>query len=762
MEMALAVEKKPADQLSSRKVSPPEAPEGGKGIFSDNLEYLQELEHEGKIRLAIACLRETQGAANSAGPKEKGSDEKEDAGRRKEMNLGFLNLPQGGATLEELERLLEEVVSQNRSRAKNTIRHGLDLPFENICLSYGLDPIERTAVLLLFVSAIWGDFRNLLERCLSEDWRSEGKGLKIGALLKIISRDFREELSSRKYFCAEATLIREEIITHGERVDQATHIPDVVVHLDERIVSFILGDHNLYNFSLRGISRQRRPIEWERVILADPVKEEILQLAENYSRNQSKRAKRDIDRFYGYGTGLAFLFYGPSGTGRTMLAHALAHRLNKDLLILDMAEAMEARSSLDVAVKYIFREAKLSGGMVFFDECGDFFPQNSVQSRALLIEIEKSDCITILATNKTDELDPALDRRITMRVPFYPPDEDQRREIWKASVPPNVVRGKDVDFQALARKWPLTGGLIKNSIFMALQKSIGKNGGSKICLDGSDIDKAAAYQSASMLDLHRLESVYRPKKGIEDVALRPKDRNIFQQVVSVYEKFRHEALGMNFIIGVSDIQTGMDCVEAVAKACDLNVKRYSLFNVIYDQRSSAGRMEFPFSRKRAGLMEQAFKVCPGKQSLTLFVDNESVFHQLLWRDRESPMTELAVFLNRLRSFQGLVFLVTKPIKNLALPGEFHQYIEIKHPPEEIQIRRWETYLNQNGHTERDLVELVERHPMHLHEIDSVARQARISSLLNGGEGVLRLDHIHERISQASRGGETPVLFGPAR
>ena len=128
------------------------------------------MEHEAKIRLAIACLRGTQGAANSTGRKETMSDEKEAAGQRKEMDLGFLNLPQGRATLEELERLLEEVVSQNRSRAKNTIRRGLELPFENICLNCGLDPFERTAVLLLFVSAIGRDFRNLFDRCLSENW----------------------------------------------------------------------------------------------------------------------------------------------------------------------------------------------------------------------------------------------------------------------------------------------------------------------------------------------------------------------------------------------------------------------------------------------------------------------------------------------------------------------------------------------------------------------------------------------------------------
>jgi hypothetical protein len=66
---------------------------------------------------------------------------------------------------------------------------------------------------------------------------------------------------------------------------------------------------------------------------------------------------------------------------------------------------------------------------------------NSRDSRTLFIESEKSDCITIMASNRVIEMDPALDRRITMKVPFFLPDEKQREKIWKALVPPNVSLG---------------------------------------------------------------------------------------------------------------------------------------------------------------------------------------------------------------------------------------------------------------------------------------------------------------------------------
>jgi SpoVK/Ycf46/Vps4 family AAA+-type ATPase len=107
---------------------------------------------------------------------------------------------------------------------------------------------------------------------------------------------------------------------------------------------------------------------------------------------------------------------------------------------------------MDDVITYIFKEARLREGIVFFDECDDIFQEGDDLSRLLLIEVEKADCITILATNKPFRLDPSLERRITMKVPFVFPDEGLRRKIWQGIVPPNVRLSEDVDLDRLVQE----------------------------------------------------------------------------------------------------------------------------------------------------------------------------------------------------------------------------------------------------------------------------------------------------------------------
>jgi len=59
-----------------------------------------------------------------------------------------------------------------------------------------------------------------------------------------------------------------------------------------------------------------------------------------------------------------------------------------------------------------------------------------------------------------------------MKVPFEIPNEELREKIWEVLIPNDVSLDTDVNCKALARKYIFTGGLIKNTLFMAISNKV--------------------------------------------------------------------------------------------------------------------------------------------------------------------------------------------------------------------------------------------------------------------------------------------------
>ena len=76
-----------------------------------------------------------------------------------------------------------------------------------------------------------------------------------------------------------------------------------------------------------------------------------------------------IDRLtcaYRYDTG-----YGPSGTGKTMMANALASMIGKKVLMINFPSL--GTNQAGAILKLVFREAKIHDAILFFDECESIF-----------------------------------------------------------------------------------------------------------------------------------------------------------------------------------------------------------------------------------------------------------------------------------------------------------------------------------------------------------------------------------------------------
>jgi SpoVK/Ycf46/Vps4 family AAA+-type ATPase len=181
------------------------------------------------------------------------------------------------------------------------------------------------------------------------------------------------------------------------------------------------------------------------------------------------------------GLGLTFNFAGPSGTGKTICAEALAHAINRRLLVVRYSE-LESMwiGETPKNVSAVFRRAREEHAVLFFDEADAIASRRTPLQDAgatreanavvnvLLQELDTFSGVVIFATNLASNFDPAFERRIRTHVLFEMPGVDEREQIWRVQVhPTRTPLADDVDFRALAERFEASGGSIRNAVFKA-------------------------------------------------------------------------------------------------------------------------------------------------------------------------------------------------------------------------------------------------------------------------------------------------------
>jgi phenylpyruvate tautomerase PptA (4-oxalocrotonate tautomerase family) len=177
--------------------------------------------------------------------------------------------------------------------------------------------------------------------------------------------------------------------------------------------------------------------------------------------------------------GVAALFAGPSGTGKTMAAQVLARELGRDLYRVDLSRITSKYvGETGKNLRQIFDAAAHNGAILLFDEADALFGKRigiedshdryaNVEAGCLLQRLEAHEGLTILTANRRQSLDEAFLRRLRFVVEFPLPTEAERRRIWDNVLPASPARDADVDMHALARSHELSGGGIADAALEA-------------------------------------------------------------------------------------------------------------------------------------------------------------------------------------------------------------------------------------------------------------------------------------------------------
>lgn len=670
--------------------------------YQDNLEYLQqELEWVEQRCRRITIQRKIGMRTGEVEPTGRWSSHSEES------------LEELRKTHRRLQRRENTLRAEIDKRLAATRAAGFTPALDQLVEMYALDGFERSIVLLAAAVVFSRRFENLYGE-LEETYST----LNVEVIFNFCELPFAERVTRRATFAGTSALVQNDLIS-VDLASRFTGPEDLLVaqvRLSSRTFGFLVGDDALNDEFLEFSSLEEPMATFDQVVLAPADKSRILSVVERHDEYLKYRAEWGFDEVIRYGKGVLMLFHGKPGTGKTMMAHAVAEKLGKRVLNVDIPTFIENHQA-DRFLPSLFKEARLQNALLFFDECevllGDRRYGNKLMT-LLLTEIERFEGIAVLATNLPQALDQALDRRILVKVRFPEPDRLARREIWQRHLPARAPLADDVDLDYLADTFDMTGGYIKNAVLAAVAAAVHQNGAHPV-ITMAHLEAAARDQTRPPLD--ETSNLVVPSARLKDVIL---SEALKEQVSELIDAARHRrtilerwGIGehLTYGKGVAALFHGVPgtgktlCAEAIANELNRPLLVASAAGIkskwVGETERNLARL---FDDARAG-------------NAVLFLDEADTFLRARGEGRASRHDDDAVnvLLTQIERFDGVVLLATNREAELdtALERRLTYTLEFTVPGTVERARIWQALLPEAVPTAGDLDfdQLAKRYPL---------------------------------------------------
>ncbi|WP_259133422.1 AAA family ATPase [Methanosalsum natronophilum] len=223
-----------------------------------------------------------------------------------------------------------------------------------------------------------------------------------------------------------------------------------------------------------------KPIEFKSRITMDNV------VGQSLARKKCKLIEKYLENPLGFGKWAPrnVLFHGPSGTGKTMFAKALANKTNSPIIPVKATQLIgEFVGEGARQIHQLYEKASnMAPCIIFIDELDAIALDRRHQElrgdvseivNALLTEmdgiIEHEGICTIGATNRIDVLDSAIRSRFEEEIEFVLPDESERAEIIQKNITTFPIPITEIDISRIAK---YTSGLSGRDLVEKLLKSV--------------------------------------------------------------------------------------------------------------------------------------------------------------------------------------------------------------------------------------------------------------------------------------------------
>ncbi|HEX3482766.1 MAG TPA: AAA family ATPase [Kofleriaceae bacterium] len=225
--------------------------------------------------------------------------------------------------------------------------------------------------------------------------------------------------------------------------------------------------------------RVDRMAHWEEVALPEELLDSLREFIGRARHRRTVYERWGYDAKLTSARGLTALFYGPPGTGKTMVAGVIAQELGLDMYRVDLARVVSKWvGETEKNLAEVFDAAEEGQVLILFDEADSLFAKRTdvrtsndryanLEVNYLLQRLDTFEGVAILTSNLDGAIDPAFKRRMSLRLQFPFPDEETRLQLWASHVTPETPTLGELDFPELARRFPLSGGYIRNCALRA-------------------------------------------------------------------------------------------------------------------------------------------------------------------------------------------------------------------------------------------------------------------------------------------------------
>jgi hypothetical protein len=307
--------------------------------------------------------------------------------------------------------------------------------------------------------------------------------------LKLVSaKNTHARIEAHRYFSTDHLFYRKSVIEFGETNEGVAAFFGVLKLTPAYRELFLYNKHTRPRFSQEFPAHLlETKLCWEDLVINPVTADKVAEIRDFLDHGNTLREEWGLKKHMK--PGYRCLFYGPSGTGKTLAASLLGKHIGREVYRVDISSVIskyigETAKNLNS----LFNTAEDKDWILFFDEGDALFGKRVDTSQSedknshfanqdiayLLQRIENYNGLVIVASNFRKNMDDAFSRRFQNIVHFDLLNHELSKKYWLDNFPKNITLASGIDFDVIVKRSPLSPASIINVINRVCLKTIRK------------------------------------------------------------------------------------------------------------------------------------------------------------------------------------------------------------------------------------------------------------------------------------------------